>query len=693
MFTRLSNFSRVNLAVSSKRPVSDRERLAALLLVVLIAGITFIVFPAQPAYADCTDEQWQNPETRAGCIAELPEPAPTREGCLDPPVPNAPNSGLAGWFVERQPEREGITGLYSNYGYAGYRFHTYNIDCLGGATDPNTGIANFIANGELMIASGIIGASNALRERAWEPGSMWGWANALVEQATQAIYERVFTVFGAVTLAIVGLYLIWRSRQADMSDTVTTAGWAVFVMVIVTAVAVWPVFSANFADNSLVQTLNVVHSAIGPHPESISDNECTPSQQECIDQRPPAVHASDTVTSTVLYQNWLRGVLGSVDSRTAQRYGMALYEASALSWAEAEEIRQNPSRRQEILDAKANQWIRVAEQIRVEDPSAYEHLRGANGMDRVGAGFIAIVSALCFALFDITTSILIILGFLIVRWAIIAAPIIGTVAILKPANAGLKRLGNAVVAATLNVVVFGIAAAVYLLAVNLITKTESLAGWLQVLLIALCGVVGWILLRPYQRLTQLGGAGSLQGILLGRRHRVSDDDEAETVTTSWRRGGEVEEQTARSVPRRRAESMPDETVLEPALQQSETGTSRSDPLVASRKETASTRAASSATQGAAEQASTPEPAAYNRRDSDIPTSREVINGQEIFIVQRSDVDDFDSQGSYYWDGLSEEEQLAELDAAVREAEAEIRRAAAPPSLDTPVYIDDPSSRR
>ncbi len=52
-----------------------------------------------------------------------------------------------------------------------------------------------VANGEFMVATAIIGASNALRERAWDPGTMWGWADPLVQDATRAVYEKVFTVF------------------------------------------------------------------------------------------------------------------------------------------------------------------------------------------------------------------------------------------------------------------------------------------------------------------------------------------------------------------------------------------------------------------------------------------------------------------------------------------------------------------
>jgi hypothetical protein len=122
---------------------------------------------------------------------------------------------------------------------------------------------------------------------------------------------------------------------------------------------------------------------------------------------------------------------------------------------------------------------------------------------------------------------------MIFRWAVIALPLVGTVALLRPASAGLKRIGNAVVASIFNILIFGAGAAVYLLAVDVITSTSSLAGWLQVVLIGLCGLAGWILLRPYQRLTQLGGgsggdAGTLRDRLLGRSRSGPDQEESQT---------------------------------------------------------------------------------------------------------------------------------------------------------------------
>jgi hypothetical protein len=62
-----------------------------------------------------------------------------------------------------------------------------------------------------------------------------------------------------------------------------------------------------------------------------------------------------------------------------------------------------------------------------------------------------------------------------------------------------------VIAAVFNIIIFGAGAAVYLFAVDLIMGTATLPGWLQIVLVWLIGVVGWLLLRPYRRITQMGG--------------------------------------------------------------------------------------------------------------------------------------------------------------------------------------------
>src|SRR6185295_18395214 len=141
------------------------------------------------------------------------------------------------------------------------------------------------------------------------------------------------------------------------------------IIAAVTAIAAWPVKSANIADQSLITTLGVVHDAVGPRAQDTPEGKCDdPTPGACKDNRPPAVRASDTATDTMLYRNWLRGLLGSADSVTAQRYGRALYDARSLSSDEAKRIRDNPETRDGVISRKKDQWERVAEQIKQEDP-------------------------------------------------------------------------------------------------------------------------------------------------------------------------------------------------------------------------------------------------------------------------------------------------------------------------------------
>jgi hypothetical protein len=463
----------------------------------------------------CTTDEWRNPSNFQQCVDRLTDLASSQVSCVKAPVPGAPDSGVAGWFATRPEayDQPGFKGQYTRYGYAGYDYTTYDIGCSPTLMHPEYKFENTVANGELLAATGILGAANALRERAWDPSSLWGWADPLVKKATQAIYRKVFTVFGSIALVVVGLYLLWRARQADLSNAVTTAGWALLVMVAITAIAKWPTWSANAADHTLITSLAVVHDAVGPSSRETPPDQCrNPDPKGCEDNRSPALRASDTAVESLLYNAWLRGALGSSDSETAKKYGPVLYDAKSFSWGETNDIRRDPKQRPVIIEQKAQRWQKVAEQIKTEDPEAYEYLQGTKGMERIGAGLIAVLSALFFVLFDIMASVLVLLGFLIFRWAVIVAPLLGTLGLLRPASSGLRRLMNVVIAAIFNIVIFGVGAAVYLFAVDLIMTTASLPGWLQMVMVFLTGVVGWLLLRPYRRITQLGGKNAGEGV-------------------------------------------------------------------------------------------------------------------------------------------------------------------------------------
>jgi hypothetical protein len=475
-----------------------RRRLwtSALTLVVGALGVLFLL-PASPAAA-------------VDVIPGLDD-----LDCKAAPAPVRPDSGIAGWFLSEPRNapkgdpfaKNATVSIYDVYGYGGFDYETYDLGCGGAARDPAAGWMSNMADIVTAPALFLVGLDNSVREYAYRPDSMWGWTNDFVKRASDALRDRVFTVWGAVVLGLVGLWLLWGARGGNLSQAAVTAGWAILVMALVTAVASWPVQASTVADKTLTGALGQISAGLsGGAPD---------------DKREPAVRASGVLVDTVLYDQWLRGTLGSAENETARKYGPDLYRARAISWAEVKEMRKGAKQRERIIDAKKKLWTDTAEKVKKDDPDAYEYLVGRKGSERVGSAMLATISALVVTPFDLMASLLILIAFLIIRLAVAFLPAIGTIGILRPASGPLRGLLRTVLAAFINCVIFGAGSAVFLLAVSVITGTNSLAGWQQILLIWLTGLVLWLLLRPYRRLTQLTGMdpfGEMAGGL-GRMHK------------------------------------------------------------------------------------------------------------------------------------------------------------------------------
>ncbi len=240
--------------------------------------------------------------------------------------------------------------------------------------NPAAVTTNTIANLIQSPALWLVALDNSVREYAYQPDSMWGWTNSLVTKASNALRDRIFSVWGAVVLAIVGLWLLWGARNGNMSAAVTTAAWALLVMVLVSAVATWPLNAARGADGTLTGALGQVAGSLS------SDNP--------KDKRPPAVRASGVMTQTVLYNQWLRGTVGSTTNDIAKKYGPDLYVARAISWKDAKKMQESSDSRSQIYKEKANLWRTTASKVQSEDPDAYDYLTGKKGTERIGPAFL-----------------------------------------------------------------------------------------------------------------------------------------------------------------------------------------------------------------------------------------------------------------------------------------------------------------
>ena len=173
---------------------------------------------------------------------------------------------------------------------------------------------------------------------------MWGWADPLVEQATKAVYEKVFSVFGVITLAIVGLYLLWRSRQADMGAAMTTAGWAILVMVAVTAIAAWPVTLREHRRPDARSPRSAWSTTPSARAQDTPADQCDDSDARRL-RRTTARRPSGPATPRPRPCSTATGCAACSarpTATTAQKYGRALYDAKSLTWDEAAEAPRQP---------------------------------------------------------------------------------------------------------------------------------------------------------------------------------------------------------------------------------------------------------------------------------------------------------------------------------------------------------------
>jgi hypothetical protein len=156
----------------------------------------------------------------------------------------------------------------------------------------------------------------------------------------------------------------------------------------------------------------------------------------------------------VLYQQWLRGTLGSTSSATARRFGPVLLGAQTVSWEQARAVRGDPDATRALIAAKQKTWKDAAEQIEADDPDAYEYLTGrradrtANALWVLAASFTLTLTFLALGLLGAC--------YLVIRFVVMTAPVWAVVAVL-PSRRRLLRKASVLVGAS---VLFGAAMAV-----------------------------------------------------------------------------------------------------------------------------------------------------------------------------------------------------------------------------------------
>jgi hypothetical protein len=418
--------------------------------------------------------------------------------CKESPTPDMPGQGLAGFFgpepsalppADDPFAEDARTTVYEQYGFAGLRWHNYDLGCgPDAASNPEAVIGTSVGNWVMNLPVAFASLTASLTEVSFKP-TFLDVFDPMLTRVSGALHKSLFARWVPAIVALLGVMLLIKARGMALATTAAAVGWALFVVVVATALFRWPVQAGNFADDSVTTTLGTVVDGLNGSKS-----------------HDPSTSVASSVQSSILYTAWLAGTLGSAHSATAEKYGPDLFKAQTLSWREAAIVREDPDTGKQIIEEKQEQFGELAETIREEDPAAYEFLTGSRSDTRVAYAFLAALAALLALPFLLVSSLLLLGSFLIVRLAVMLFPAFATLGLFPAARGIVIGVGRTVGAALVNSVIFGAGAAVTIVVIGVILDPSAgIPGWLTLVLLPLFSLIMWLTLKPFRRLTSMAG--------------------------------------------------------------------------------------------------------------------------------------------------------------------------------------------
>lgn len=418
--------------------------------------------------------------------------------CKESPTPDMPGQGLAGFFgpapetlpPEEDPFAEASsTTVYEQYGFAGLRWHNYDLGCgPDAANNPEavigTSVANWVTNLPVAFAS----LTASVTDVAFHP-TFLDVFDPMLTRVSTALHDSLFARWAPAIVALIGIGLLIKARGMSLATSAAAIAWALFVVVVAAALFRWPVQAGHFADQTVSSTLGSVAQGL--------------NGDKGVD---PATSVASSVQSSILYTAWLAGELGSTDSATAKKYGPELFKTQALTWREAHLVETDPEAGKALIDAKKERFGQLAEAIKTEDPSAYEFLTGKRSDTRVGYAFLSALATLLALPFLLVSALMMLGSFFVVRLAVMLFPAFATLGLFPAARGIVIGIGRTVGAALVNAVIFGVGAAVTVLMIGLILDpANGIPAWLRLVLLPLVSLIMWLALKPFRRLTSMAG--------------------------------------------------------------------------------------------------------------------------------------------------------------------------------------------
>lgn len=420
--------------------------------------------------------------------------------CKSPPSLEVPGDGILGSVdpgpskvpIPRDPTAKNAQAyIYQQYGYAGLTWNTYDLGCGGAVRDPSSSASTWLADTIFTWSKWWTALCTGLNAQVTSPHFLKP-IDPMLTAAAHGVRDAVYTPWIGVSLLLLGATLVFAARKKDLPRAAANVGWAVLVMTAATVCLSYPVTAAHVADSAIYQTVGQINQKIADSPIGGA-----PADKGVTD---PATAQGDMLVSSVLYSGWLQGEFGSATSATARTYGMQLYDAQALTWAES---RLPATERSQVVTAKQKRWQQIAATIYDKDPTAYRHLTGQSS-GRLGAAVNTAFAALSANSYSIIANLVIAASSIVIALLVIFLPAAAVVGIHERTSGVVKKGFEAGLAAVINAPIFALCAAIDVLMVRaLLASRSGMSEWTAVVVLLVVTAVLWTISKPFRRLTAL----------------------------------------------------------------------------------------------------------------------------------------------------------------------------------------------
>ena len=320
----------------------------------------------------------------------------------------APDPASPRTIVSTEPFDNPGIGKCSRYGLGwvySHRAEPGNAALLTNAGNTGTNLlANLLFTGSRFMAG-------AAASSADEVLSVDSWVTVLdtLDESMRSFGAWWWVLFGSVSLAATAIYMAWRARLGEVGRD---AGMHLRALVI-TGSALAIVGGTLVVGPMVNQGVRNVYDALSSTAVVGSDGQSAASA------------VCDAITDGLIYPAWAGAHFG-LDEAAKEQYGERLLAASTLTWEEQLRVDADPAEARNLMEAKADDYIAIANEIKEQRPMAWQSLAGVDTMSRAGWGALAFFGAMppaAILVFCMWTALVLMVGvrLLVYVWPVIAA--------------------------------------------------------------------------------------------------------------------------------------------------------------------------------------------------------------------------------------------------------------------------------